>query len=122
MSASWSVTGLRVRERSSGEIKPLFVLADNADHSPDYLAKVRAPNSGYLSTPFAYTAACYDASTGSGRPACFSSSPGGSRHASFGLKRASDPYDFVKMNTKLCGFLPECARGTTCAHLRTTHR
>ena len=30
-----------------------FVVADNADDSPDYLAKVRAPNSGYLSTPFA---------------------------------------------------------------------
>jgi len=30
-----------------------FVLADNADHSPEYLARVRAPNNGYLSTPFA---------------------------------------------------------------------
>jgi predicted O-methyltransferase YrrM len=30
-----------------------FVIADNADDSPDYLAHVRAPGSGYLSTPFA---------------------------------------------------------------------
>jgi predicted O-methyltransferase YrrM len=28
------------------------VVADNADHSPDYLARVRAPASGYLSMPF----------------------------------------------------------------------
>lgn len=30
-----------------------FVVADNADYSPDYLARVRAPASGYMSTPFA---------------------------------------------------------------------
>jgi predicted O-methyltransferase YrrM len=29
------------------------IVADNADHSPDYLARVRAPASGYLSLPFA---------------------------------------------------------------------
>lgn len=30
-----------------------FVVADNADYSPDYLARVRSPAQGYLSTPFA---------------------------------------------------------------------
>jgi len=30
-----------------------IIVADNADDSPDYLARVRAPGSGYLSTPFA---------------------------------------------------------------------
>ncbi|QEL19182.1 O-methyltransferase [Limnoglobus roseus] len=30
-----------------------FVLADNAEHSPEYLARVRATGSGYLSVPFA---------------------------------------------------------------------
>ncbi|MBX9400322.1 O-methyltransferase [Lysobacter sp. BMK333-48F3] len=29
-----------------------LIVADNADYSPDYLARVRAPASGYLSTPF----------------------------------------------------------------------
>ncbi|RQR31968.1 O-methyltransferase [Burkholderia sp. Bp9142] len=29
-----------------------FVVADNADYSPDYLAYVRAPENGYLSVPF----------------------------------------------------------------------
>ncbi|MBW8779180.1 MAG: class I SAM-dependent methyltransferase, partial [Burkholderiales bacterium] len=29
-----------------------LVIADNADHSPDYLARVRAADGGYLSTPF----------------------------------------------------------------------
>src|ERR1700722_2299546 len=29
-----------------------FVVADNADHSPDYLARVRSPANGYMSTPF----------------------------------------------------------------------
>ncbi|MGU3468205.1 O-methyltransferase [Methylobacterium sp. C33D] len=29
-----------------------LVVADNADHSPDYLARVRAPSRGYLSVPF----------------------------------------------------------------------
>lgn len=30
-----------------------LVVADNADHSPEYLARVRSPAVGYLSTPFA---------------------------------------------------------------------
>ena len=30
-----------------------LVVADNADDSPDYVARVRALDSGYLSTPFA---------------------------------------------------------------------
>ncbi|MHC2331607.1 O-methyltransferase [Bradyrhizobium sp. USDA 4454] len=30
-----------------------FVVADNADDSPDYLARVRLPASGYISVPFA---------------------------------------------------------------------
>jgi predicted O-methyltransferase YrrM len=30
-----------------------FIVADNADDSPDYLARVRSPTGGYLSTPFA---------------------------------------------------------------------
>jgi predicted O-methyltransferase YrrM len=30
-----------------------LIVADNADHSPDYLARVRSPASGYLSVPFA---------------------------------------------------------------------
>ena len=30
-----------------------FIVADNAEHSPDYLARVRSPASGYMSTPFA---------------------------------------------------------------------
>jgi predicted O-methyltransferase YrrM len=30
-----------------------FIIADNADHSPDYLVRVRAPENGYLSVPFA---------------------------------------------------------------------
>jgi predicted O-methyltransferase YrrM len=29
-----------------------FIVADNADHSPDYLAHMRSPANGYLSTPF----------------------------------------------------------------------
>ena len=29
-----------------------FIVADNADFSPDYLARVRSPANGYLSTPF----------------------------------------------------------------------
>lgn len=34
-------------------LKPgAFVVADNADYSPDYLARVRAPANGYLSVPF----------------------------------------------------------------------
>jgi predicted O-methyltransferase YrrM len=30
-----------------------FIVADNADYSPDYLALVRSPAKGYMSTPFA---------------------------------------------------------------------
>jgi predicted O-methyltransferase YrrM len=30
-----------------------LIVADNADHSPEYLARVRSPAEGYLSTPFA---------------------------------------------------------------------
>jgi hypothetical protein len=30
-----------------------FLLADNANCSPDYLARVRSSNGGYLSIPFA---------------------------------------------------------------------
>jgi predicted O-methyltransferase YrrM len=30
-----------------------FIVADNADHSPDYLVYVRSPANGYMSTPFA---------------------------------------------------------------------
>lgn len=30
-----------------------LIVADNADHSPEYLARVRSPETGYLSTPFA---------------------------------------------------------------------
>ena len=30
-----------------------LIVADNADDSPDYLARIRAPGSGYMSTPFA---------------------------------------------------------------------
>jgi predicted O-methyltransferase YrrM len=29
-----------------------FIVADNADHSPEYLARVRLPANGYMSTPF----------------------------------------------------------------------
>lgn len=36
-----------------GHLRPgAFVIADNADYSPDYLARVRSPSNGYLSTPF----------------------------------------------------------------------
>jgi predicted O-methyltransferase YrrM len=30
-----------------------FIIADNADYAPDYLARVRSPAKGYMSTPFA---------------------------------------------------------------------
>lgn len=37
-----------------GRLRPgAIIVADNADDSPDYLARVRAPGSGYMSTPFA---------------------------------------------------------------------
>ena len=29
-----------------------FIVADNADYSPEYLTRVRSPSNGYLSTPF----------------------------------------------------------------------
>jgi predicted O-methyltransferase YrrM len=29
-----------------------FIVADNADHSPDYLARMRSPAGGYISLPF----------------------------------------------------------------------
>jgi predicted O-methyltransferase YrrM len=35
-------------------LKPgAFIIADNADYAPDYLARVRSPANGYLSVPFA---------------------------------------------------------------------
>jgi len=30
-----------------------FIVADNADYSPEYLARVRSPENGYMSVPFA---------------------------------------------------------------------
>ncbi|AND89520.1 MULTISPECIES: O-methyltransferase [Bradyrhizobium] len=37
-----------------GHLKPgAIIVADNADDSPDYLARVRMPGSGYISTAFA---------------------------------------------------------------------
>jgi predicted O-methyltransferase YrrM len=37
-----------------GRLRPgAFIVADNADYSPDYLAHVRSPAKGYMSTPFA---------------------------------------------------------------------
>lgn len=37
-----------------GRLRPgAFIVADNAEYSPAYLAQVRAPQSGYLSVPFA---------------------------------------------------------------------
>lgn len=37
-----------------GRLSPgAFIIADNADYSPDYLAYVRSPAKGYMSTPFA---------------------------------------------------------------------
>jgi predicted O-methyltransferase YrrM len=37
-----------------GSLRPgALIVADNADHSPDYLARVRSPAGGYMSTPFA---------------------------------------------------------------------
>jgi len=36
-----------------GRLRPgALVIADNADHSPEYLARVRATDGGYLSVPF----------------------------------------------------------------------
>ncbi|RZM89246.1 methyltransferase [Bradyrhizobium genosp. SA-3] len=37
-----------------GHLRPgAIIVADNADDSPDYLARIRAPGSGYMSTAFA---------------------------------------------------------------------
>lgn len=37
-----------------GHLRPgAIIVADNADDSPDYLARVRTPGGGYMSTPFA---------------------------------------------------------------------
>jgi|SRR5271170_1153328 len=37
-----------------GRLRPgALVVADNADYCPDYLARIRAPESGYVSVPFA---------------------------------------------------------------------
>jgi predicted O-methyltransferase YrrM len=39
--------------RVESRLRPgALIVADNADYSPDYLARVRAPGSGYLSVPF----------------------------------------------------------------------
>lgn len=36
-----------------GSFRPgTLIVADNADHSPEYIAHVRAPSSGYISVPF----------------------------------------------------------------------
>jgi predicted O-methyltransferase YrrM len=43
-----------ILDRVESRLKPgAFIVADNAEYSPDYLARVRAPAGGYLSTPFA---------------------------------------------------------------------
>lgn len=43
----------RILELLEGRLRPgALVVADNADDCPEYLARVRAPGSGYLSTPF----------------------------------------------------------------------
>ncbi|MBQ1541940.1 MAG: O-methyltransferase [Caulobacteraceae bacterium] len=43
-----------ILDRVEARLRPgALIVADNADHSPDYLARVRSPGSGYMSTPFA---------------------------------------------------------------------
>ena len=43
-----------ILELVEGRLKPgAIIVADNADDSPDYLARVRMPGSGYMSTAFA---------------------------------------------------------------------
>jgi len=43
-----------ILDRVESRLRPgAFIIADNADHSPDYLARVRKPDGGYLSVPFA---------------------------------------------------------------------
>jgi predicted O-methyltransferase YrrM len=45
---------LEILNLVEGHLKPgAFIVADNADYSPEYLAHVRSPGNGYLSTPFA---------------------------------------------------------------------
>jgi predicted O-methyltransferase YrrM len=42
-----------ILDRVESRLRPgAFIVADNADHSPEYLARVRASGGGYLSTPF----------------------------------------------------------------------
>jgi predicted O-methyltransferase YrrM len=43
-----------VLDRVESRLRPgAFIVADNADFSPEYLGRVRSPSSGYLSIPFA---------------------------------------------------------------------
>jgi predicted O-methyltransferase YrrM len=43
-----------ILDRLEKHLRPgALIVADNADHSPDYLARVRSPAKGYLSVPFA---------------------------------------------------------------------
>jgi predicted O-methyltransferase YrrM len=45
---------VEILDRLEPHLKPgALIVADNADYSPDYLARVRAAGSGYLSVPFA---------------------------------------------------------------------
>ena len=42
-----------ILQRVETRLRPgSLIVADNADYSPDYLAQVRTPSNGYLSTPF----------------------------------------------------------------------
>ena len=42
-----------ILDRVESRLRPgAFIVADNADYSPDYLARVRSPTGGYLSTSF----------------------------------------------------------------------
>jgi predicted O-methyltransferase YrrM len=42
-----------ILDRVESRLRPnAMIIADNADHSPEYLARVRASDSGYLSVPF----------------------------------------------------------------------
>ena len=55
--ASSAVADLSAEERarlmrSKTDYLDFFIVADNADDSPDYLARVRSPEAGYMSTPF----------------------------------------------------------------------
>jgi predicted O-methyltransferase YrrM len=44
----------KVLELLQARLRPgAFIVADNADYCPEYLAHVRAPGAGYLSVPFA---------------------------------------------------------------------